>query len=381
MNKQIRTVSTLAAIACYALLALASPGALADKKGPPDREGDNDASCPPGPDGPPRKAALDPALGDKNVGGDAKLDYFMGEWKFDDGTKDLIIRKWCINVDKDPAKTFFSDFFSFEVITSLRGVETVRKTPNSPQCPYDGGINLPSGFEDKKDFTQLPPRVDWISGNPVADRANRIHPDEDYRKTIVDILADQTVAEGTIRVKKDKPFADSDFSGKFKIGNAVKDANTLTAADKKILEDDFKQEKANLKLGNAGLLATASFPRDSGVRMDDDADDDGITNAGDNCNLVSNADQADSNGDGVGDACVNLAPCDVDLNGSVDIEDIAFIFDDRGLPASNLPGPDLRDSDGNGAITVNDARLCTLMCSLPRCQKEETEPTDENGDE
>lgn len=371
MNKPMRNMSTIAALAWCAILALTSPNALADKKGPPDREGNNDASCPPGPDSPPRKAVPDPALGDKNVGGDAKLDYFMGEWKFDDGTKDLIIRKWCINVTKDPAKKFFSDFFSFEVITSLRGVETVRKVPDTPQCPYDGGINLPSGFEDRKDFTRLPPRVDWISGNPVKDRATRLHPDEDYRKTIVDILADQQVATGTIRVKKGKSFAESGFEGKFKVEDGtVKNAGDLTAADKKFIEKDFNQEKSNVKRGNAGLLAAASFPRDSGLRMNDDSDGDGITNAGDNCAIVYNADQADSNGDGVGDACANLPPCDVDMNGTVDIEDVALIFDDRGLPASNLPGPDLRDSDGNGIITVNDARLCTLMCTLPRCQRD-----------
>lgn len=228
---------------------------------------------------------------------------------------------------------------------------------------------MPSGFENQKDFKKLPPRVDWISGNPVVNRANRLHPNEDYRKTIVDILEDQTVAIGTIRVKKGKTFAESDFVGKFKVGNQVKDGNALTADDKKIIEEDFKQEKSNLKREYPGVLASASFPRDSTIKMNDDSDDDGITNAGDNCAIVSNPDQFDFNNDGIGDACDNLSPCDIDLNGEVNIRDIAFIFDDRGLPASNLPGPDLRDADGDGIITVNDSRLCTLMCTFPRCQE------------
>jgi hypothetical protein len=361
------------ALACCAIVALTSSSALAQKTDPPDRNGalpgmGDNVSCPPGPDAH-TKGVPNAALGDKNVAGDGKLDYYMGEWKFDDLTKDLIIRKWCINVDKDPAKAAYSDFFSFEVITSLGGVETVRKKPDTPQCPYDGGLNLPSGYEDQKDFSKVPTRVDWISGNPVADRANRLHPDEDYRKTIVDILADQTVAIGTIRVKKDKAFADSDFSGRFKIGGAVKDAGALTAADKKVLEEDFKQEKSNVKREYPGLLATATFPRDSTIKMDDDSDGDGVTNAGDNCAIVFNPEQIDSNRDGVGDACSNLRPCDVDLNGTVDFEDISFILDDRGLPRSKLPGPDLRDSDRDGRITVNDARRCTAMCTFARCQK------------
>src|SRR5207245_948573 len=36
---------------------------------------------------------------------------------------------------------------------------------------------------------------------------------------------------------------------------------------------------------------------------DPDADNDGVPNAVDNCPFVANADQADSNGNGIGDAC------------------------------------------------------------------------------
>jgi hypothetical protein len=350
------------------LFSLASINVYADKTDAPDRNGadpglgDNN-SCPPGPTSA-RKGTPDAALGDKDADGDGTVDFYMGEWKFDDGIKDLIIRKWCIN--RIPKADSFGDFFSFEVITSLRGVETVRKKPTDPQCPYDGGRNLPSGFEDKKDYDKVPERVDWLSGNPVTNRGNRLT--EDYQKTIVTILEDQTVAEGKMKVLKDKPFKDSEFSGRFKIGDKVVNAGDLADADKKVLEDDFKQEKSDLKRLYPGLLASVGFPVNTPlVAMNDDSDGDHVTNAGDNCGIVYNADQLDTDGDGVGDACNNLPKCDINLDGTVDSRDIAFIFADRGLPSSKLPGPDLRDVDNDGEITVNDARVCTSFCTFNKC--------------
>ncbi len=56
--------------------------------------------------------------------------------------------------------------------------------------------------------------------------------------------------------------------------------------------------------------------------------------------------------------------CDVDRNGIVDLADISLIFAARGAPAS--PG-DPRDVDGDGVITVEDARFCTLLCTNPNC--------------
>ena len=352
-----------------ALMLLGTLNAYAGKMDPPDRNGavagvGSNTTCPPGPVRG-TKGAPDAALGDKDVDGDGTSDFYMGEWKYDDGNKDLIIREWCINRPVQ-ANGSFGDFFSVEIITSLKGVETVRKEPKDIQCPYTGGRNLPSGYENQKDFTKVPPRIDWLSGNPVAGRGNLL--DEDYRKTIVSILDDQTVAQGKIKVKKDKSFNESEFSGKFKIGDKVVDAGDLTNADKKVLEDDFKQEKSNLKRHYPGVLADAGSPGgDHLVDMDNDSDGDGITNIGDNCGIVYNPDQFDSDGDGVGDACNNLPICDVDLNGVVDRRDISYIFADRGLPAANSPGPDLRDVDGDNEITVNDARICVLMCTFPNC--------------
>lgn len=381
MNTVLRNCfsATVGFACCLALLLALPSNLLADKINPPDRVGDHDADCPPGLWYPVRKAPTDNPRdedvdnhdgdGDKTTG----KDYFMGEWKFDDGTKDLIIRKWCLSRDIGDDGVP-NDFFSIQVITSLNGEETERKKPTDAQCPYDRGLNLSSGFEKQKDQTVLPTRVDWISGNPVEDpttpddeRGNR--KDEDYQKTIVDVLNDQTLVEGKIKVKKDKSFAESVFEGKFKIGDEVKNGDKLSDADKKFLEDDFKQEKSNLKLEYPGRLAAALFPRgpSGSLGMDDDADNDGVPNAGDNCPIVSNPIQEDTNDDGIGDACERLVTCDVDVNGEINLDDVSYVFSDRGLPSSSLPGDDPRDADDDGEITVNDARLCVLQCDSPGC--------------
>jgi hypothetical protein len=52
------------------------------------------------------------------------------------------------------------------------------------------------------------------------------------------------------------------------------------------------------------------------------------------------------------------------LDGFVDRSDIRLIGAARNQPAA--PG-DPRDNDGDGIITVSDARQCVQMCTLPRC--------------
>ncbi len=75
--------------------------------------------------------------------------------------------------------------------------------------------------------------------------------------------------------------------------------------------------------------------------------------------------------DGVGNAAdvpVNLGlsqsiACDVDENGDIDRTDIGLIFAARGMTASGPNDP--RDPNGDGIITVQDARICTLRISAP----------------
>jgi hypothetical protein len=59
------------------------------------------------------------------------------------------------------------------------------------------------------------------------------------------------------------------------------------------------------------------------------------------------------------------AVCDVDGDHLIDLSDIRSITAARNTPAAGVDDP--RDTDGNGIITVNDARACVLRCDLPRC--------------
>jgi hypothetical protein len=65
---------------------------------------------------------------------------------------------------------------------------------------------------------------------------------------------------------------------------------------------------------------------------------DSVCDATDNCPLVSNPDQADSDADGVGDACEELPPVDTDGDGIPDSEDNCPL----------VSNPDQADSDADG---------------------------------
>jgi hypothetical protein len=49
----------------------------------------------------------------------------------------------------------------------------------------------------------------------------------------------------------------------------------------------------------------------------------------------------------------------------VDRQDVALIVAARSTPASGPDDP--RDADGDGMITVLDARRCVLECTVPQC--------------
>lgn len=66
------------------------------------------------------------------------------------------------------------------------------------------------------------------------------------------------------------------------------------------------------------------------------------------------------------------ADCDVDTDGDVDRLDLRLIIGARDTPAS---GPDdTRDADGDGTITMLDARNCVKQCNLKGCTIVEPPP-------
>jgi hypothetical protein len=66
-----------------------------------------------------------------------------------------------------------------------------------------------------------------------------------------------------------------------------------------------------------------------------------------------------------GQSLAAVTICDVNNDGVIDRNDVNLITLARGKPVSSLPGA---DADGDGAITVLDARKCTLAAAFSTVQ-------------
>jgi hypothetical protein len=96
-----------------------------------------------------------------------------------------------------------------------------------------------------------------------------------------------------------------------------------------------------------GTLGRGTFSVDDALAelaLTADSDGDGIADSADNCTLIANADQRDTNGDGFGNAC------DADLNndGIVNVVDLGLL---RLVFFTNDPDADF---NGDGVVNVID---------------------------
>jgi hypothetical protein len=63
-------------------------------------------------------------------------------------------------------------------------------------------------------------------------------------------------------------------------------------------------------------------------------------------------------------------PGDFDGDGDVDRDDLNILLQDRNSPVDESACGTACDLDGDGLITVLDARKLFLMCTRPRCATE-----------
>jgi len=101
---------------------------------------------------------------------------------------------------------------------------------------------------------------------------------------------------------------------------------------------DFYSRETALAFRRPKLTITVNLPADT--------DGDGITNESDNCTLVANADQRDTNGDGYG----NICDPDLDNDGDVDFFDVALM---RDVFLSADPDADLDGDNFVGFLDLN----------------------------
>lgn len=195
--------------------------------------------------------------------------------------------------------------------------------PNNPAEQKDTDLD---GVGDKSDNCPLTANADQsnIDGDAMGDVC-----DPDMDGDGVNNEADAYPSDPT------RSSFDVDGDG---INDSADNCKSTANADQADLDNDGIGDACDTDIDGDGFVnADDAYPRDA-TRHLLDTDSDNIPDVNDNCPAVSNSNQADLDGDGVGDACDS----DVDGDGYSNADD-AYPRD----PALHLP-----DSDNDG---INDA--------------------------
>jgi hypothetical protein len=218
----------------------------------------------------------------------------------------------------------FSQFFSrlAEPWTVEQSPSFTAPQPNDAPCPNCGGGHA---------------RV--LSRSPALDQNLWIEIDDDRDWSLTDATlqcGNELYAIGPYLVVKGL----SPLVPGSKVKLLLDDGRCLPGSDMKLYFRDDSGESTVDTLLQAGSL---------------DTDEDGVPDASDNCTEVVNADQRDTNGDGIGNAC------DPDLTG-----DCVVNFSDLGaLEAVFFTSDPDADFDGSGSVNFTDLGVLKSFFFLP----------------
>lgn len=144
------------------------------------------------------------------------------------------------------------------------------------------------------------------------------------------------------------------------VPDAIDNCATVPNADQANLDQDAQGDACDADLDGDGIAnATDDCAQDATNTCKADGDEDGVVDSTDNCPTIVNPDQADADGDGLGDACI-----DGDGDGAPDVQD----------NCEAIANADQADSDGDGVGDACDTEL-TPPEMMPDDPQEEEQPS------
>ncbi len=134
-------------------------------------------------------------------------------------------------------------------------------------------------------------------------------------------------------------------------------ANSWQAGDQMKLDSIFVPPAGFFQLVHAGIIPAVPGFAGQVIVFPADSDSDGIVDLHDNCPLVLNPNQSDSNGNGIGDACdfgcCNVAG-DANNDGIVDISDVVYLISYIFAGGLSPYCKDEGDANGSNQIDISD---------------------------
>lgn len=238
--------------------------------------------------------------------------------------------------------------YPYAIVSSNRGLDVIEGAQKVPIAKYDLTIDVVVGQQD------------IIIDTAPADWSLDIDADQDGMSNINEILASANPfvsdSDGDgVRDGSDffpsivAEYADQDEDG---VGDNTDNCRMTANDDQADVDGDGKGDVCDPDSDNDGLSDVAENELGTSIHLKD-TDADGAIDAVDNCPLMANANQADADGDSMGDAC----DTDDDNDGYLDISDNCPKHASNDLTDTNSDGiGDIcsGDDDGDGVPDTND---------------------------